>query len=238
MSTYLIYAIIPFIIGLIAQFKIKNAYKKYSSIGTQTGVTGFEAARKMLDEHNLQNVRIEQVHGTLSDHYDPKSKTLRLSEGVYNSNSIAAVGVACHEAGHAYQDAEQYHPLVIRRMMVPAVNIGSRLGPILFMIGLVLSGMADTRTQLGIRIAGIGLLIFALTAVFAIVTLPVEFNASNRAKVWLAGSGLVYQEELNGVSEMLKAAAMTYVSAAIQAVANVLYYASILSSRGSIRNRR
>lgn len=233
MSNYLLYAIIPLLIGLYAQFKIQNAYKKYSAIRTQTGVTGYEAARKMLDEHDLKNIQIEPVKGTLSDHYDPRKKVLRLSEGVYNSNSIAAVGVACHEAGHAYQDAESYWPLYLRKAMIPAVNFGSRLGPILFMIGLFLSGMYD----MGFRVAEIGLLIFALTAVFAVITLPVEFNASNRAKEWLSESALLYPNELDGVSEMLKAAAMTYVSAAIQAVSNVLYYASILGSRSS-RNRR
>lgn len=234
MSTYLVYAIIPFVISLFAQFKIKSAYKKYSAIRTQTGVSGFEAARKMLDEHNLHNVRIERVSGLLSDHYDPGKKVLRLSDGVYSSNSIAAVGVACHEAGHAYQDAEGYKPLMLRRVMVPAVNIGSNLGPILFMLGLFLSGMYD----FGLRVAEIGLIIFALTAIFALVTLPVEYNASDRAKAWLANSALLYQDELDGVSQMLNAAALTYVSSAIQAIANVMYYASILSSRKGRRDRR
>lgn len=226
-SNYLLYAIIPMIIGLIAQSKIQNAYKKYSSIRTQTGVTGEEAARKMLDDHDLTDVRIEKIRGTLSDHYSPNEKVLRLSEGVYSSNSIAAVGVACHEAGHAYQHAEQYKPLVLRTIMVPVVNIGSRLGPILFFIGLALAASID----MGYDLAKVGLIIFALTAVFAIVTLPVEYDASNRAKSWLADSGLLYNDELDGVSDILSAAAMTYVSAAIQAVTNVLYYASILSSR-------
>ena len=235
MSNYFFYALVPFIIGLYAQFKIRSAYNKYSSVRTQTGVTGSEAARRMLDDHGLTNVRIEQVRGTLSDHYDPGSKVLRLSEGVYSSNSIAAVGVACHEAGHAYQDAEQYKPLVLRRAMIPAVNIGSYLGPILFMIGLVMSGMYEHI----IYIAEIGLGIFALTAIFALITLPVEFDASNRAKAWLSNSALLYKNEIDGVSEVLSAAALTYVSAAIQSIANVLYYASILNSRnGRSRNRR
>ncbi len=233
MSTYLIYAIIPFLIGLFAQYKIQSAYKKYSSVRTQTGVTGYEAARKMLDAHNLNHINIERVNGTLSDHYDPRKKILRLSDGVYSSNSIAAVGVACHEAGHAYQDAESYGPLKLRSAMVPVVNIGSFLGPLLFILGLVLSGMND----LGYRVAEIGLIIFSATAVFAIVTLPVEFNASERGKSWLSGSGLLYQNELEGVAEILRSAALTYVSAAIQALSNVLYYASILNSRNN-RNRR
>ena len=232
MSTYLLFAIIPLLLGMYAQFKIQSAYKNYSSIRTQTGITGYEAARKMLDDHDLHDVRIEKVNGTLSDHYAPREKVLRLSEGVYSSNSIAAVGVACHEAGHAYQHAEQYGPLNLRTAIIPVVNIGSRLGMILFMVGLVFSAADSNYT-----ISKIGLIMFALTAVFAVITLPVEYDASNRAKAWLAESGLLYQSELNGVEAVLSAAALTYVSAAIQAIANVMYYASILGSRSG-RNRR
>ena len=232
MSTYLLFAIIPLLLGMYAQFKIQSAYKSYSSVRTQTGITGYEAARKMLDDHDLHDVRIEKVSGTLSDHYAPGEKVLRLSEGVYSANSIAAVGVACHEAGHAYQHAEQYGPLRLRTAIIPMVNIGSRLGMILFMIGLVLSAGSNNYT-----IAKIGLALFALTAVFSVITLPVEYDASNRAKAWLAESGLLYKNELSGVESVLSAAALTYVSAAIQAIANVMYYASILGSRSS-RNRR
>ena len=235
MSTYLMYAIIPLLIGLYAQYKIQSSYKKYSSFRTKTGVTGFEAARKMLDDHGLSDVNIERVQGTLSDHYDPRNKVLRLSEGVYGSNSIAAVGVACHEAGHAYQHAESYKPLVLRSAMISVVNIGSRLGPILFMIGWLMSGM----NNIGIRVAEIGLVLFAATAVFSIITLPVEYDASNRGKAWLTDSGLMYPDEIDGVSQILSAAALTYVSAAIQSVTNVLYYASLLNSRsGNRRSRR
>ena len=232
MSTYLLFAIIPLLLGMYAQFKIQSAYKSYSSVRTQTGITGYEAARKMLDDHDLHDVRIEKVSGTLSDHYAPGEKVLRLSEGVYSANSIAAVGVACHEAGHAYQHAEQYGPLRLRTTIIPMVNIGSRLGMILFMVGLVLSAGSNNYT-----IAKIGLALFALTAVFSVITLPVEYDASNRAKAWLAESGLLYKNELSGVESVLSAAALTYVSAAIQAIANVMYYASILGSRSS-RNRR
>ena len=232
MSTYLLFAIIPLLLGMYAQFKIQSAYKSYSSVRTQTGITGYEAARKMLDDHDLHDVRIEKVSGTLSDHYAPGEKVLRLSEGVYSANSIAAVGVACHEAGHAYQHAEQYGPLRLRTAIIPMVNIGSRLGMLLFMIGLVLSAGSNNYT-----IAKIGLALFALTAVFSVITLPVEYDASNRAKAWLAESGLLYKNELSGVESVLSAAALTYVSAAIQAIANVMYYASILGSRSS-RNRR
>lgn len=234
MSTYYLYAIIPLLIGLYAQYKIQSAYKKYSGIRTQTGVTGYEAARKMLDAHNLRSVQIERVRGVLSDHYDPRKKVLRLSEGVYDSNSVAAVGVACHEAGHAYQDAEAYKPLVLRSAMIPVVNTGSTLGPIIFMIGLVLSSMSD----IGLPVAEIGLVIFALTAVFSLITLPVEFNASERAKSWLVNSTLLYKEELDGVSAVLRAAALTYVSAAIQSISNILYNGSRLRSQRNRQNRR
>ncbi len=234
MSSYLVFAIIPFLLGMYAQFKIKSAYNKYSSVRTKTGISGSEAARKMLDEHGLTDIRIEKVNGTLTDHYSPSERTLRLSDGVYNSNSIAAVGVACHEAGHAYQHSENYAPLKLRTAIVPMVNIGSHLGLILFMLGLALAGAFGDNNY---TVAKIGLVLFAMTAVFAVITLPVEFDASKRAKAWLSDSGLLFDEEIDGVSDVLDAAALTYVSAAVQAIANVMYYASILSSRDR-RNRR
>jgi len=226
MSNYFWYAIIPLILSLWAQFKVKNAYGKYSQIRTKTGLTGAEAARKMLDYHGLSNVTIERVGGTLTDHYDPMNQVLRLSEGVYSSNSIAAVGVACHESGHAYQHADSYKWLNLRTNIVPMVNIGSMLGPILFMVGMIFSGLLG---HFGLVIAYIGLFIFGLTAVFAVITLPVEFNASNRAKEWISNTGLLYQDEQEGVSEVLQAAALTYIAAAVQAIMSVLYYASILN---------
>lgn len=234
MTTYLIFAIIPLLLGMYAQFKIQSAYNKYSSVRTQTGVSGWEAARKMLDRHGLNDIRIEKVNGTLTDHYAPNELTLRLSEGVYNSNSIAAVGVACHEAGHAYQHAEKYAPLKLRTAIVPVVNIGSHLGMILFTIGLLFAGLSENSNY---TISKIGLILFSMTAVFAIITLPVEFDASRRAKAWLSDSGLLFDNEMDGISAVLDAAALTYVSAAVQAIANVLYYASILSSRER-RNKR
>lgn len=232
-STYLIYAIIPMILCIWAQYKVQSAFKQYSTVRTKTGVTGSEAARKMLDAHGLENVQIERVKGNLTDYYDPGRRVLRLSEGVYDANSVAAVGVACHESGHAYQHAEKYNPLMLRTAIVPMVNIGSILGPIIFMVGLILAGISSSNT--GYNIAKFGLIIFAATAAFAIITLPVEFNASNRAKAWLADSGLLYEDEQKGVAEVLSAAALTYVAAAIQSIATVLYYASMLNG-GRRRN--
>ena len=167
---YLLYIIISLpalLLGLWAQSKIRSSYNKFSRVRTTTGLTGAEVARRMLDHNGLQSVRIEQVGGNLSDHYDPRKKVLRLSQGVYASPSVAAAGVAAHECGHAIQDKEAYGPLRIRSIMVPSVQIGSWLGPIIFMIGLMLN------TQTGYDMAVVGLLLFSATALFAIVTLPV-----------------------------------------------------------------
>ncbi len=224
LSNYLLYAIVPLLLCFWAQYKVQAAFKKYSAVSTRTGVTGAEAARKMLDEHGLQNVDIQKVSGMLTDYYDPTKRILKLSEGVYDSPTIAAVSVACHESGHAYQHAEGYKPLVLRTAIVPMVNIGSQLGPIIFFIGLVLMGFS----RMGYDVAVIGLVIFGLTTLFSIVTLPVEFNASERAKAWLGSSGIISQDEGEGVSKVLWAAAMTYVAAAIQSIATLLYYASFL----------
>ena len=218
-GTYLLFALPALILGLIAQAKVKSAFNKYSRVRNYTGLTGAQVARRVLDSNGLQNIRIEMVGGTLSDHYDPSSKTLRLSESVYNSESVAAAGVAAHESGHAIQDAEHYVPLVLRTTLVPGVQIGSWLGPILFMIGLVFS------TPFGENMAIIGLILFALTAVFSIVTLPVEFNASSRAKAALGSSGFIGMQQMEGINSVLDAAALTYVAAAAQAISTILYYA-------------
>lgn len=225
---YLLYIIISLpalLLGLWAQSKIRSSFSRYSNVRTTTGFTGAEIARRMLNQNGLANVRIEQVSGNLTDHYDPRAKVLRLSQGVYNSPSIAAAGVAAHESGHAIQDQVKYGPLKIRSLMVPSVRIGSWFGPILFAIGLAISG------QTGTNMAVIGLLLFSATALFAIVTLPVEFDASKRAKAWLTESGIVYRNEIDGVNQVLDSAALTYVAGAAQAVSTVLYYALLLMGR-------
>jgi Zn-dependent membrane protease YugP len=227
---YILFSLPALLLGLWARIKVKNTFNKYSKVRSMTGLTGAEVARRMLDSNGLNNVRIEQVSGVLSDNYDPSSKVLRLSQGVYGSNSVAAAGVAAHESGHALQDAEAYGPLKIRALMVPSVQIGSWLGPIIFMIGLFMS------SNTGTTVAWIGLCLFAATALFALVTLPVEFDASNRAKAWLAGSGVLYNTEMEGVYKTLDAAALTYVAAAIQALTTILYYVFLLTGRSSRRN--
>lgn len=222
---YILISLPALLLGFWAQLKVQSAFKKYSQVRSYIGLTGAETARRMLDSAGLNNVKIEQVGGFLSDHYDPMSRTLRLSADVYQSNSLAAAGVAAHEAGHALQHQAGYLPLQIRSFMVPAVQLGSWLGPIIFMVGLFLAG------SFGTKMATAGLILFAATALFSIVTLPVEFNASQRAKAWLSTSGVLYNQEMTGINAVLNAAALTYVAAAIQAISTVLYYALLLSGR-------
>ena len=221
---YLLFAIPPLLLGLWAQFKVQSAFRRYSKMRTASGITGAQMARMILDRNGLYSVAVERVGGMLTDHYDPSGKVLRLSESVYGTPSVAAVGVAAHEAGHALQDKMHYGPLRLRSAIVPAVSIGSWLGPIIFLVGFFMSGVT------GNTIAIIGLLLFAMTAVFALVTLPVEFDASRRAKQQLVAMGLSPQE-MKGVSEVLDAAALTYVAAAVQAIMTMLYYVSLLMRR-------
>ena len=227
---YLCFTLPALLLGLYAQFRVQSSYKKYSRVGTRSGYTGAQIARIMLDNNGQNDVAIEQTRGTLTDHYDPRSKVLRLSNAVYNGRTIAAAGIAAHEAGHALQHAKGYLPLHIRSLMVPSVRIGSWLGPILFSIGLMMEYFL-VNSDFGFQIAIIGLILFAATALFSIVTLPVEYNASRRAKRWLASSNMLTSEENRGVDTILDAAALTYVAAATQAIMTILYYSSILFRR-------
>ncbi|HMN26659.1 MAG TPA: zinc metallopeptidase [Caldilineaceae bacterium] len=222
---YLIFALPALILGLWAQARVRSAFGQYSRVRSASGITGAQAARRILDLNGLSNVPIERVGGTLSDHYDPRSKTLRLSSAVYETPSLAAVGVAAHEAGHALQDQQHYAPLRLRSVMVPAVQIGSWLGPIIFFIGFLMSG------TLGDSLAWLGVILFGATAAFALVTLPVEFDASRRAKQLLVSQGIVAQQEMVGVNKVLDAAALTYVAAALQALSTMLYYIYLLTGR-------
>ncbi len=222
---YILFSLPALILGFWAQIRVQSAFSKFSRVRTYAGLTGAQIARRMLDSVGLYNVRVEQSHGFLSDHYDPRAKVLRLSPQVYQSNSVAAAGVAAHEAGHAIQDASGYAMLQIRSALVPGVQIGSWLGPIIFIIGFFLS------PTIGTSIAWLGIGLFALAAVFALVTLPVEFDASRRAKAWLSTSGAIYNEEIRGVNSVLDAAALTYVAAAVQAISTILYYVFLLMGR-------
>ena len=224
---YFVFAMPPLLLGLWAQFKVKSAFNKYSQVRTQSGMSGAEAARRILQRGGLGNVTIETAQGMLSDHYDPGHKTLRLSEQVYSLPSIASVGVAAHEAGHAFQDKMGYAPLQLRSFMVPAVSIGSNIGPILFIAGMFLAG------TIGTTLAWAGIILFGATALFALVTLPVEFDASRRAKELLVSQGIVSSAEMKGVNAVLDAAALTYVAAAAQAIMQLVYFLSIMNRRNS-----
>lgn len=222
---YLLISLPALLLGFWAQIKVKGAVNKYSRVRTYTGLTGSEIARRMLDSKGLNNVAVEQVQGFLSDHYDPRAKVLRLSPQVYQSNSLASAGIAAHEAGHAVQDAESHAMLRVRTAMVPSVQIGSWLGPVIFIIGLFAA------STFGTTLAWIGIALFAASALFAVVTLPVELDASRKAKSWLSTSGVVYNQEMEGVNKVLDAAALTYVAAAIQAISTILYYVLLLTGR-------
>jgi len=227
--TFLIISLPALLLAMWAQWRVKAAFQKYSQVRTWSGLRGAEVARRVLDINGLYNVSIEPVQGMLSDHYDPRQKVLRLSPDVYGSNSVAAAGIAAHEAGHALQDQEGYLALQMRSAMVPAVQIGSWLGPIIFMLGYFMMPI------MGTSLAWVGVAVFAASAVFAVLTLPVEFDASRRAKEVLLSSGIVSQQEMGGVNSILNAAAMTYVAAAVQAVSTLLYYVMLLG--GGSRRR-
>ncbi len=218
---YILFSLPALILGMWAQAKVQSAYRKYSRVRTATGLSGAEVARRILDINGLYEVTVEQVGGFLSDHYDPRGRVLRLSPEVFQGRTIASAGIAAHEAGHALQHQQNYAPLQLRSALVPGVQVGSWLGPILFLIGLPISP----------KLAWLGLILFAVTAVFAIITLPVEFDASRRAKQLLTTHNIVFPQEMKGVNEVLDAAALTYVAAAIQAISTVLYYAFLLLSR-------
>lgn len=210
---YIILVIPAMLLALWAQFRVKSTYGKFAKVGNTRGITGAYAAQAVLTHYGIRDVRIEQVSGKLSDHYDPKAKVIRLSTEVYGGSSIAAVGIACHEAGHAAQHAENYVPIKVRNTLVPVCNIGSTLGIPLALIGYFL-GFEPLIT--------VGLLLYAAISVFHLVTLPVEFNASNRAIKVIEETGLLYDDETSGAKKVLKAAAMTYVASLIVALANLL----------------
>ncbi len=200
--------------SLVASFRVKSTFKKYSTVMSNSGLTGAETARQILTRNGLQHIQVIETKGFLSDHYDPSAKVIRLSPDVYESSSISAIGVAAHETGHAIQHSKAYQPLVLRNMMVPVASIGSNLSWIIIFGGLFLG-------LLGLVKAGI--VLFSVVVAFQLITLPVEFNASSRAKELLASYGIVSSSELDGVNKVLSAAAMTYVAAA-SSIATLLYF--------------
>jgi Zn-dependent membrane protease YugP len=207
---------------------VRSAYSRWSQVPARSRYTGAQAAQRLIQTGGLGGVQIEGVPGEMTDHYDPRSKTLRLSSGVYGSSSVAALAIAAHELGHAMQDYEGYGPLRLRAALVPMVNIGSYLGWILLLIGILLQATG---------IAWLGVLVFSGGAVFALATLPVELNASARARQLLANSGLIAgEDEMRGVSNVLNAAAWTYVAALFTAVMQLLYWVMVVLGMGRSRD--
>ena len=204
---------------LWAQSKVRGNYAKYSKVRNDQGLTGAQVARLVLDSNGLYNVPVEAIPGELTDHYDPRKRVLRLSQGVYGVPSVAAIGIAAHEAGHAIQHAKAYLPLQARTAIVPVVNIGSNFGFIVLFAGLLLANQ---------DIAWLGVGLFALATVFALLTLPVEFDASRRAKQALASAGLVNVQEGQGVAKVLDAAAWTYIAGFAASLLTLLYYVSLV----------
>ncbi|HUW73419.1 MAG TPA: zinc metallopeptidase [Methyloceanibacter sp.] len=210
-------------LGLYAQARIKANVAKYSQVPTPRNVTGAEVARRLLDAQGLQDVKIESTEGVLSDHYDPRAKVLRLSQKVYYTPSVAAAGIAAHETGHALQDAQDYFPMEARTYIVPVVQLASQIAPWAFVAGLMLQSTTLT---------WIGVILFGSSFFFALLTLPVEFNASARAKELLVRQGIIGQDQIEGVDKVLDAAAWTYVAAAVSAVGVWLFYVFMLLGRG------
>ncbi len=222
MLLYLLFAAPALLLGLYAQMRVKRAYARYSKVGTLRRISGAQVARTLLDAQGLSQVRVERTKGFLSDHYDPRTQVLRLSPDVYDGTSVSAAGIAAHEMGHALQDAKKYAPLTLRSVMVPSVQFGSWLGPMIFFLGYLINLTG---------LAWLGVILLSATVVFALVTLPVEFDASRRAKRLLVQQGVLMSQEMGGVNKVLNAAALTYVAGAIQAVGTLFYYVFLLMAR-------
>jgi len=228
---YLILVLLPSLaLAGLAQWRVKSAYAKGSKINARSGLTGRQVAEELLQNAGLNDVRIERVQGFLSDHYDPSKRVLRLSPDNHDGRSLAALGVAAHEAGHALQHAQGYAPLVVRNSIVPVAGFGSQLSTFLIIGGLLLNFMMQA--QWGIGLAWIGVLLFSAVVVFQLVNLPVEFNASSRAREHLLALGIVSEYEDGTVKQVLNAAAMTYVAATVTAILNLLYLVMLVSSAG------
>ena len=212
--------VVPFIvISMIAQYKVKSTYAKYSKVRNTRGLTGAQAAQAILSYYGITDVAIQMIGGTLTDNYNPKTNVISLSQDVYNSTSVAAVGVACHEAGHAAQYAENYAPIKLRNAIIPICNFGSSLSIPIILIGAFLAARVAQGFSILITI---GILLYATVFIFQLITLPVEFNASRRAIKVISETNLLYDEEVSGAKKVLGAAAMTYVAAMLVSLANLL----------------
>ena len=229
--TYIVLVLPAVILSVWASAKVNSTFRKYSTVSNMAGLTGAEVARRILYENGLYDVKIEQAHGHLSDHYDPRSNTIRLSESTYSNTSSAAIGVAAHEVGHAIQYATNYAPLKMRNAIVPITNFGSRLSMPLILFGIILSGVASFFAY----VAYFGVACFSLCAIFQLLTLPTEFNASRRALKAISDGGFLTDEEIVGAKKVLSAAAMTYVAALAVTMAQLLRLVLMVSS---LNNRR
>lgn len=219
--------LISVVIAMVAQYKVKSTYSKYSRVRSDMGLTGAQAAQKILNMNGIYDVSIQHIAGDLTDNYNPRNKVLSLSDAVYNSTSIAAIGVAAHECGHAIQHDVGYAPLLIRNTIAPVVNIASSLSWIFIAAGL-LFGMSPT-------LIDVGIIMFSLAVLFELITLPVEFNASGRALTILSDSGMLYPDETAGAKKVLSAAAMTYVASALTAVLQLLRLIMLFGRRSDDR---
>lgn len=224
---YLIFMLPAFIITLIVQIKLKSTYSKYSRVENARGLTGAQAAQETLRNAGVYGVRVEQTSGNLTDHFSPNENVIRLSKDVYNGTTIAAVGIACHEAGHAIQYDREYAPIKLRNALIPVTNIGSKIGLILMLLGIVLAGFI----QYSDAVFFVGVILYSLVVVVQLVTLPVEFNASRRAMESIRGSGMLSDKECSGARKVLTAAALTYVAALISSIMTVLYYVALANRR-------
>ena len=230
--TYVVLVLPCVLLAMLASANVNSTFKRYSKQYSRRGLTGAEAAQRVLSANGVTGVRIERVGGNLTDHYDPKTNVIRLSDSVYSNTSTAAIGVACHEAGHAVQYAQRYAPIKLRSAIIPVTNFGSRLAMPLILAGMLFSGLGE----LSYTIVYLGIACFGLSLVFQLVTLPVEFNASRRAMDAIASSELLTDEEQRGARKTLTAAAMTYVAATAVALAQLLRL--ILIFGGGNRRRR
>lgn len=230
--TYLILVLPAVLFAMVASARVNSTFHKYSTQYSVRGITGAEAARRVLDANGLQHIRIEHISGNLTDHFDPRSGVIRLSDNVYGNTSTAAIGVACHEAGHAVQHAVGYFPIRLRSVIIPITNIGSKLAMPLILIGLLFSGSNEAMGGF----INLGLACFGLSTVFQLVTLPTEFNASHRALEAIESGNLLTQEEMNGARKTLRAAAMTYVAALAVSLMQLFRLILLFGNRG--RSRR
>ncbi len=234
--SYMIWVMLPTMaISGLASMMVKRTFAKYETVGTQKGLTGAEAARIMLERQGVTDCKIEATSGRLSDHYDPRVKTLRLSEPVYNATSISAIGVACHEAGHALQHAQGYKWLQMRSTLVPVTNISSKMSMPVIMVGSMLMALAPV---FGMPVLLLGCALFAAAFLFSAVTLPVEWDASARAKTAMVDAGIVNQQEAKGAGSVLNAAFLTYLAAAIASLMTLLYYLHRTGVLRMLLNRR